>query len=1348
MLINKRYYSALIFFLLIGTVFLYVPNYVRGQTSPAPIEFTYGMDYYPLANIDSLDPHNSWGNDVIDQVVETLFYYDLTDPELNIIPRLATGGIWLADGLIYEVYLKTGIFFHDGTPFNADAVKWNFDRLFDFFDSDPYNQIYGAYHWPDMVTPIIESVQKVNDYTVRFILTQPFAPIDALLCFSGSSIVSKFSTPRYDYIDTLTGDLVGTGPFVYDEFIDNEFSYDEFKFTAYDNYKTTGSGPAYIDILTFKIIPPEYHSNNRIDRTEATQALIDGVVDFVKDPEITMLQDLRNNPDITLVDAGQKTSLYYFGMNNYFIPDEMREAISYALDYDRIIQEAAQGEGVRLRSPIPLGIRYANWGFNVPGTGPIEENIVEARNVLIASGEYGDLPPPEFTPENNALWEGLAASEETATGTYKFSYHWSSGDYRMALLYILQESLAQIGVRIEDDKITWGEFVSRLAVERDLLHMYFLPWRFDFNDPYNLFNTNFADGVLNGAQVHDTIVNQKIAQAMTERNPVLREDIYDEIQQRLIEVVYPWCWLFSPKNYDAYSNRFRGFQSNPMDKVWFYSFSPWNLITEDFTFTSDITIEEGDGLIVGADGITIDGEEGFKLIGPGYGIGINLNGHSGVTIRDIHIEGFDFGVWVGDGTGNTITVNYITKINEVAIALIGASDTTITNNILVKNHQGVYANPDSTSNDAYLNLFINNNIQMLDEGQENLWWSPALGLGNFWSNYWGKDLDGDGIGDTDLPHEGVDYRPLLDPSIPYKYDLLPFGEDWWNHHMVLLVWRGGWSPVDIQMTDSFGRVISRDINEIGLHAFYVEELQPDGTKSIMVIIAIPDQDLPLALYSFQMTALDDLTYSMGMYAFQRGNTLHKRSVVDIPLSMGQTRAIETRLITDDVVLENDISCSGDGLIVVADNIVVDGGYHKLSGSGLGTGIILTKRNGVTLTNIMIENFDTAIDIKDSVGNDIKVNYIKDNNIALKLSSAEDAEITNNIIVGNNIGITNDINSANNKIFANLLINNIDHAQDSGGNVWVHPTYSIGNFWSNYWGKDDGSNGGTAGDYVGDTHLPHEGVDYAPLLDPSIPYRLDLLPFGGNWWNALTCLLVWRGGWSPVDIQASDPLGRIISREENQIGLEAFFIEDNEWEPGITKIMIIIATSLVEPSLWGEYSLQMTALEDLDYSMEWFASDVDGIIFERSVEDVPMTAGQINQVVMTLEVTPSGDISVSPEPQYTFGGILPPINPDGLSIFKQGRTIPVKFQLFDDVNFPVGTAHATIEAIKISDGIEGYVWEYIPPEEYDEGNVFRYDVIDQQYVFNLRTRGLERGTYLLKIALDDGQIFTVQISLAK
>ncbi|MFC1783850.1 NosD domain-containing protein, partial [Planctomycetota bacterium] len=313
-----------------------------------------------------------------------------------------------------------------------------------------------------------------------------------------------------------------------------------------------------------------------------------------------------------------------------------------------------------------------------------------------------------------------------------------------------------------------------------------------------------------------------------------------------------------------------------------------------------------------------------------------------------------------------------------------------------------------------------------------------------------------------------------------------------------------------------------------------------------------------------------------------------------------------------ILTQNIISTVNPCIEINADDVILDGGCYKLFGPGTGSGIHLDGHSNVTITNFHIQDFAAGIDIQNGNDNYVKINYLKQNVVALNLSATAGTSITNNVMTENQIGLAADLLSTNNNIYYNLIINNDTQMQDLGSNFWFDAVNNLGNFWSNYWGED------TDGDGVGNTDLPHQGVDHAPLVDPSIPYQFDLLPFGGDWWGHLTWVLVWRGGWSPVEIQATDPLGQVISSGVNEIGNDAFYVEDEQWEPGSKKVMIIIAISPTETGNWGEYSFQMTAQADLTYSMEWFASTMGEKSFHNSVEEVPMAAGETQQVDIIVE----------------------------------------------------------------------------------------------------------------------------------
>jgi hypothetical protein len=125
----------------------------------------------------------------------------------------------------------------------------------------------------------------------------------------------------------------------------------------------------------------------------------------------------------------------------------------------------------------------------------------------------------------------------------------------------------------------------------------------------------------------------------------------------------------------------------------------------------------------------------------------------------------------------------------------------------------------------------------------------------------------------------------------------------------------------------------------------------------------------------------------------------------------------------------------------------------------------------------------------------------------------------------------------------------------------------------------------------------------------------------------------------------------------------------------------------------------------------------------------------------------GTLTVTYYVRYLFSGILPPINPDGSSIFKLGSTVPVKFSLRDANGAYITNAVATITVWKLFNGIPfGSELEAESTSAATTGNLFR--TADSQYIFNLATKPLTAGTWLILIHLGDGTIQSVIISLKK
>jgi hypothetical protein len=114
--------------------------------------------------------------------------------------------------------------------------------------------------------------------------------------------------------------------------------------------------------------------------------------------------------------------------------------------------------------------------------------------------------------------------------------------------------------------------------------------------------------------------------------------------------------------------------------------------------------------------------------------------------------------------------------------------------------------------------------------------------------------------------------------------------------------------------------------------------------------------------------------------------------------------------------------------------------------------------------------------------------------------------------------------------------------------------------------------------------------------------------------------------------------------------------------------------------------------------------------------------------------------------YNMLGFLQPINMDGTSIFKQGSTVPTKFQLTDYFGNYVSNAEAKLTNVKFTTVPVGTETEAVSTSAATTGNLFRYDTTSNQYIFNLGTKGLEKGGYRITATLDSGQIIQVVISL--
>ena len=309
-----------------------------GTTSTEEQEAISGgeLTYALATNPDTLDPHVSAyavATRVIKGLFETLVYQG---EDNKIEPWLATEWEVSEDQKSYTFKLREGVKFHDGTDFNAEVVKYNFDRVF-----DPATKALFAASYMEM----LESVEVVDEYTVKFILSNPSATFITLLAHSNFSIVSQEAAEQ-------TGDQfglhpVGTGPFQFVEAVEN----DRVVLERNENYHgvypfADHEGTAYLEKLIFNIVPEEA---TRIGSVQSGQ---------IKAAETVPPQDIltiEKNAQLKLWEAESGGLPYTIFINNSNPPwDDVktRQALRASIDVESIVNTLYLGTYERAWSPL------------------------------------------------------------------------------------------------------------------------------------------------------------------------------------------------------------------------------------------------------------------------------------------------------------------------------------------------------------------------------------------------------------------------------------------------------------------------------------------------------------------------------------------------------------------------------------------------------------------------------------------------------------------------------------------------------------------------------------------------------------------------------------------------------------------------------------------------------------------------------------------------------------------------------------------------------------------------------------------------------------------------------------
>ncbi|WP_127144316.1 ABC transporter substrate-binding protein [Pelagibacterium montanilacus] len=326
---------------------------------------------------DTLDPARGGtysGRIVFDALCDKLV--DI-DANLDIVPQLATEWSWNEDSTELTMSLRDDVVFHDGTPFDAEAVRANIERMQTMEGSSRRSEL----------SPIT-SVEVVDDHTVTLVLETPFAPLLSVLTDRAGMMVSPTAAEGNEDFGAAP---VCSGPYEFAERSARDFIRLE-KFDDYWNADEIG-----YEAVEYQIIPD---STVRLSRIQA------GDLDVAERIAPTDLEAIRSDESLQLQTSPGLAVSHLFinvGEEGGILADspELREAVELAIDRMAINEVAFNGEFTPTNQMIPPSSIFNSSAHPIP-----ERDVAAAQALVEASGV--ENPTIEITYENS-LTDGRVA---------------------------------------------------------------------------------------------------------------------------------------------------------------------------------------------------------------------------------------------------------------------------------------------------------------------------------------------------------------------------------------------------------------------------------------------------------------------------------------------------------------------------------------------------------------------------------------------------------------------------------------------------------------------------------------------------------------------------------------------------------------------------------------------------------------------------------------------------------------------------------------------------------------------------------------------------------------------------
>lgn len=546
----KRSFSYSLLVLIVLSLVFSACSSTPAQQAPQTIEVTRLVNNTPQVVVEVVTPTaEPRGGD-------TLHFRLQEDPEtlynVQTISATADGviGNYLLDRLVYfdkdgqpqgnlaeswtvsedqkelTFNLRKGIKFQDDTDFNAQAVKFQFDSILDPANASPVLTYMGS----------LKEVQVVDDYTVKFIFDQPYAPFFVNISTGYGGINSPTAVEKWGA--EYGRHPVGTGPYMLEEWLPGS----QITLVRNPNYvqnrtDAVNQGAPLAERIVLTVIPEDGTALAALETGEiiASALTADTITRFVGDPNYNVVIDKS---------AANLMFLEFNTQKAPFDDPQFRIAIGYAINRDSAVQAAWSGYASPALSPLALGI---------PG---FDEEIAQTYGTPYDSEKAKSMLTELGWKDENG--DGIIEKDGNPAKFVIKSYSGYTSITRT--LEVIQANLKDIGIEVTLETSDWGAFYPSLM--EDTWDMDLMRWT--WNDAAVLSDLFRSPGHREKLAA-DPEIDEVLDRCDTTMDTALRTECISEAQKVLLEkmIIVPvqtnWSMYATLKSVQDYTIDFSGY---------------------------------------------------------------------------------------------------------------------------------------------------------------------------------------------------------------------------------------------------------------------------------------------------------------------------------------------------------------------------------------------------------------------------------------------------------------------------------------------------------------------------------------------------------------------------------------------------------------------------------------------------------------------------------------------------------------------------------------------------------------------------------------------------------------------